>query len=113
MLALGGFRQRLVQAAEDRLYEPRARAASAAHSIAAATSQHIVSRRHRIGALGGRLNALSPLAVLDRGYSLTKRVSDGELIRDAATVAVGDQLSTLLARGSILSEVRSIETDDE
>ena len=75
--------------------------------------QTIETSRQQVHSLASSLNALSPLAVLDRGYSLTKRVSDGELIRDAATVAVGDQLSTLLARGSIVSEVRSVETDDE
>lgn len=72
MLALGGIRQRLVQAAGDRLREPSARAAAAARSIAAATNQRITSRRHRVGALAGRLNALSPLGTLDRGYAVAR-----------------------------------------
>ena len=73
----------------------------------------VETSRQQLHSLAASLNALSPLAVLDRGYSLTKRVSDGELIHDASTVAVGDQISTLLAQGSIISEVRAIETDDE
>jgi exodeoxyribonuclease VII large subunit len=74
--------------------------------------QVVESSKQTLHAFASSLNALSPLAVLDRGYSLTKRLSDGELIRDASTIAVGDQISTLLAQGSIISEVRAIETDD-
>jgi exodeoxyribonuclease VII large subunit len=75
--------------------------------------QSVQSARQQLQALASSLNALSPLAVLDRGYSLTKRVSDGELIRDASTVAIGDRISTLLATGSLISEVTAIETDDD
>ncbi|MBS0205342.1 MAG: exodeoxyribonuclease VII large subunit [Planctomycetes bacterium] len=75
--------------------------------------QSVATARQQLHALASSLNALSPLAVLDRGYSLTKRVADGELIDDAGTVAIGDQISTLLARGSMISEVKSIEVDDE
>ena len=74
--------------------------------------QAVETSRQHVNSLAASLNALSPLAVLDRGYSLTKRVSDGELIRDASVVAVGDQVSTLLASGSIVSEVRSISVDE-
>ncbi|MDB5348156.1 MAG: exodeoxyribonuclease large subunit [Schlesneria sp.] len=74
--------------------------------------QVVESSKQKLQAFASSLNALSPLAVLDRGYSLTKRVSDGELIRDASSLSVGDQISTLLAQGSVISDVRAIETDD-
>lgn len=75
--------------------------------------QAVESSKQQLQGLASALNALSPLAVLDRGYSLTKRVSDGELVRDAGSVSVGDQISTLFGRGSIVSEVRAVETDEE
>lgn len=75
--------------------------------------QSIETAKQQLQSFASSLNALSPLAVLERGYSLTKRVSDGVLVRDASTIAVGDQISTLLAHGSVISEVRAIETDDE
>ncbi len=56
------------------------------------------------------LNAVSPLAVLDRGYSLT-RDETGELLTDAADVQPGQTIQTRLARGQLISEVRSIEPD--
>jgi exodeoxyribonuclease VII large subunit len=70
--SMKSLRRRLVQAAHHRLYEPKARAASAAHSIAAATTQHLQSRSSQLGALAGRLHALSPLATLERGYAIAR-----------------------------------------
>jgi exodeoxyribonuclease VII large subunit len=75
--------------------------------------QAVETSRQQLQMLTASLNALSPLAVLDRGYSLTKHLPDGELIRDVARLSVGDHVSTLFANGSIVSEVRSIQADDE
>jgi len=58
-----------------------------------------------------RLDALSPLAVLERGYSLTIG-PDGRLLRSAAKVSVGQQVKTRLHCGSITSEVVGICPDD-
>jgi exodeoxyribonuclease VII large subunit len=67
--------------------------------------------RHRADALAARLDSLSPLAVLGRGYSLTRRVSDGRVIRHAAELAVGDELNTRFAHGRARSRVEQIEPD--
>jgi len=58
--------------------------------------------------LQGRLTALSPLAVLDRGYSLTF-TSAGRLVRESSAVAIGESLMTRLARGTVTSTVSRIE----
>ncbi len=50
------------------------------------------------------LDGVSPLATLARGYSIT-RSSDGDLIKDASQVKVGDALHTTLAEGTVESEV--------
>ncbi len=55
--------------------------------------------------VSGRLEAISPLAVLERGYSITLD-SDGKTVRSAAQVGKGDILSTRFAEGTIESEVR-------
>ncbi len=60
-------------------------------------------RRAELTAISAALDALSPLKVLSRGYSLTTR--DGELLTDAEQVAEGDLLETRLADGSVLSRV--------
>ena len=58
--------------------------------------------------LQGRLTALSPLAVLERGYSLTF-TSAGRLVRESSAVAIGESLRTRLARGTVTSTVSRIE----
>jgi exodeoxyribonuclease VII large subunit len=56
-----------------------------------------------------QLEALSPLAVLARGYSVTERADDRQLIRSTEQVRLGDQLRSRLAQGAILSRVEAIE----
>jgi exodeoxyribonuclease VII large subunit len=60
-------------------------------------------------ALEGRLHALSPLAVLDRGYSLTF-TPQGQLVRESSAVTTGETLMTRLARGTVTSTV--VHTED-
>jgi exodeoxyribonuclease VII large subunit len=47
-----------------------------------------------------RLQALSPLAVLQRGYSIARRAEDGTVIRDAADLKDGEHLRLTFARGT-------------
>jgi exodeoxyribonuclease VII large subunit len=54
-----------------------------------------------------QLDALSPLGVLKRGYSLTHR-SDGALLTSATDVAPGDVLRTRVAQGEVLSTVTGV-----
>jgi exodeoxyribonuclease VII large subunit len=56
--------------------------------------------RQRLRGAAERLQALSPLAVLERGYSITRRVEDGSVVRDAAALAAGEPLQLTFARGS-------------
>jgi len=50
------------------------------------------------------LEALSPVAILNRGYALVFD-GKGELVKDAARVAAGDELSARLARGRVRARV--------
>jgi exodeoxyribonuclease VII large subunit len=54
--------------------------------------------------LDGRLAALSPLSVLERGYSLTFTAA-GQLLHDASATTSGDILRTRLSRGMVTSTV--------
>jgi exodeoxyribonuclease VII large subunit len=51
-------------------------------------------------AVTGRLDALSPLAVLDRGYAIVRR-EDGAVVRGSGDVEKGDPVSVRLGRGGI------------
>ncbi len=60
--------------------------------------------RHALAAAAGRLDAFSPLAVLERGYALA-RDAKGRLVRDAAALEVGARLELRFARGAATVEV--------
>jgi exodeoxyribonuclease VII large subunit len=55
-----------------------------------------------------KLDALSPLAVLTRGFSITQS-EDGRILRDAAQTTAGDKLKILLEKGKLNVEVLSTE----
>ena len=53
----------------------------------------------------GRLNALSPLAVLDRGYSIAHQLPAETIVRDAASLNIGDRLRITFAQGRSVCRV--------
>jgi exodeoxyribonuclease VII large subunit len=67
------------------------------------------TRKDKTGALAGRLESLSPLKVLQRGYTVTERTADGAVVRNADTLAVGQQITTRFDRGRAVSRVEEID----
>ncbi|MGH8011797.1 MAG: exodeoxyribonuclease VII large subunit, partial [Candidatus Binataceae bacterium] len=61
----------------------------------------INSRRIQLAAAAGRLDSLSPLRVLERGYAVAVNQRDHRAIVDAATVEIGDELDIRLKRGRL------------
>ena len=74
-------------------------------ALAAATRRYLLIRRGRWERTGARLEEMSPLKILDRGYALVFD-SAGKLIKDAAQVGVGEDVTARLARGTIVSTVK-------
>jgi exodeoxyribonuclease VII large subunit len=56
--------------------------------------------------LTSRLNALSPNAILARGYSIARTIPDAVVVRDPQEVSIGQDLEVLLAKGSIICSVK-------
>ena len=71
----------------------------------ASVVRFIKDARMRLEASAGRLEGLSPLAVLRRGYSITTRAVDDVPLRDAAELRAGEKVRTRLADGEFTSEV--------
>jgi exodeoxyribonuclease VII large subunit len=71
----------------------------------AALRSRVGERRHRanlrLRGLAGRLDSLSPLAVLGRGYALCWRTDDRTLVRESTDVAPGDAVRITLRRGEL------------
>jgi exodeoxyribonuclease VII large subunit len=62
-------------------------------------------RRQQVRSRRDQLAALSPLRVLERGYSITTDQATGAVLSDAAAVRPGQRLRTRLARGAVVSTV--------
>ncbi len=57
----------------------------------------------------GRLSSLSPLAVLERGYSIAHKMPEGLIVKDSASVNIGDLLRITFARGKSQCRVEEKE----
>jgi exodeoxyribonuclease VII large subunit len=64
------------------------------------------NRRHVLKELTSKLEVLNPSAILDRGYSITRTLPDGSVVRDARRVNLEQNLEVLLAKGSIRCRVK-------
>lgn len=62
----------------------------------------------RIATMAGKIDSLSPLAVLARGYTITQDTRTGRVIRAASDVREGQSITTLFGDGSAVSKVESI-----
>jgi exodeoxyribonuclease VII large subunit len=77
-----------------------------------AIGRRLADGRNRTDSLSRSLDALSPLKVLGRGYSLTRRTDTGAVVRAAEEVAPGDSVETILSHGGFISRVERIRQAD-
>jgi exodeoxyribonuclease VII large subunit len=75
-----------------------------------ALEHDLLARRHRVARLAASLEALSPLGVLARGYSLTFLADGKTLVRTSDDVKRGDLIQTRIAAGQITSRVEQTTT---
>jgi len=68
-------------------------------------------RQNRLGRASARLEALSPLAVLSRGYALVY-AADGTLLRSATKTSAGRTIRARLAQGTLEAEVTQTKIDE-
>lgn len=66
---------------------------------------------HKLSALETRLRLLSPLHVLDRGYSITYEAESGKVLSDAAEILAGKEIISRLKSGQLRSVVKSRGSD--
>ncbi len=74
--------------------------ATQSRELARQGSLHLKSNQHRLQSATQRLEAYSPLAVLERGYAIVT-TSEGTIVRDSSQVAEDDEFDIQLARGRL------------
>jgi len=76
--------------------------------LTAAMHYKLEQANQRLAHLAGMLDSLSPLGTLQRGYAIiTDR--QGQVVRDADAVAIGDEVRARLAKGQLLLTVKDTE----
>ena len=102
----------MLKSPQDRLSE-KAQLLDELNSGLANNIRHILNiTKEKASVVIEKLDALSPLKVLSRGYSLSTLLPGGGIIRDATGLKPGDAVSTRLEKGSFLSTVNKIIDDD-
>ncbi len=85
----------------------RVRCDKASMAMDSAAKQNIAEKTKEFSALCAKLDAMSPLKILARGYSVASK--DGIILTDSACVNTGDKINVILSNGSLECEVLSAE----
>ena len=72
--------------------------------LVSAQSQNISLKKHRYVALTSKLDAMSPLKVLTRGYAITQK-DDGTMLRSVSQVSAGDSIQIRLQDGALIARI--------
>jgi exodeoxyribonuclease VII large subunit len=95
-----------------RLANAQARLQVARTAISTAMHRQLRSLQSRLAVTVGTLDAISPLATLQRGYAIVTNES-GHVVTDAMQVARGDRILARVACGVIEARIESVIGDDE
>lgn len=75
-------------------------------------SHSIEIKSERFNTTVAKLETLSPLAILSRGYSITLRLPEEDVLRDIKGLKRGDRIETRLLKGKVISEVKEIKKEE-
>ena len=81
-------------------------------AMIAATRNQLLQQRAHLDRVTRQIEALSPLAILDRGYALVFD-SSGKLLKDSTAVSPGDEISARLSRGNLTATVKRTLTKED
>jgi exodeoxyribonuclease VII large subunit len=79
----------------------------------AAVKMQLRDRQSSLATVAGKLETLSPLSVLGRGYSLTYKADDDRLVAVAGEVRPGERIVTRFSQGSAVSIVQTVNKDND
>lgn len=83
----------------------------ATEALSRLIEQQLESSQHKLELAAAKLNGLSPLEVLSRGYSVTENTA-GHLVSSTDQVGWGEEIVTLLQDGKIISQIQEIQRNE-
>jgi exodeoxyribonuclease VII large subunit len=90
---------------EARINAYRQRIDELMHQAASISLHRLKIERERLRGITLQLESLSPFATLERGYSITRHLGTGEIIRSVAQVEDGDRIEVMVGDGNFKAEV--------
>ncbi|WP_029918252.1 exodeoxyribonuclease VII large subunit [Pelobacter seleniigenes] len=109
---LSGLKKRL-RAPLDLLRMQALRQKQASERLVQAMERKLLLHDNELSSLCAKLNALSPLAVLGRGYAIVRHPRTDSIVVNAAQVTAGDSLQIMLAQGRIEAQVTATADQEE
>ena len=97
-----------LQSPDAYLRQRREMLSATTNRLVAAQSHGIAVKKQRFVALTSKLDAMSPLKVLTRGYAMTQR-EDGSLLKSVKSVSVGESILVSLQDGVVTAQVSDIK----
>ena len=89
-----------------RIYDNRKELIYISERLENLTINAVNDNKNKLGALAGKLDALSPLGVVSRGYALAE--NKGKLVKSTADVSVGDDITLKVSDGTVTAKVLCI-----
>ena len=102
--AVEGAQERITRSAQQQLAAVGYQLTALEQRIPLLVERRITNAFHQLELMAEKLKALDPQVLLGRGYSIT--LHNGRVVRDAATLAAGDEIETRLEKGRIHSIIR-------
>ena len=102
--AVEGAQERITRAAQQQLAAVGYQLTALEQRIPLLIERRLLAERHRLELMAEKLKGLDPAIMLGRGYSIT--LHNGRVVRDAATLAAGDEIETRLEKGVLHSIIR-------
>jgi len=96
-----------------RFDQARLRTDELSRSLGRSVQQLLERRREKLQRYQDLLDAMSPMQVLGRGYSITIRQATGSAVRDPADLREGEDVRTLVSKGDFVSTVKAVGTIKE
>lgn len=95
-----------------RLHKLRSSVEASKGRIVLLMKQRLPTARRQMASLEARLQALSPLGVLQRGYGIVLR-QDGQAVRRASEVACGERVEIRVAEGILGARVEEVRSGND
>lgn len=98
---------------EERINQQREALDEIKRKLYAELSHRVALQKEKLKTFTGKLDVLSPLAMMERGYAICSRIPEGTTIKSVEDIEVGDRIKMILKDGKAVSEVKEKERRKE